>query len=600
MTRRLRCTAVAIALLLLPLAAAQQPTLRVELAPDSVTLSPGGNATTLVSVTNNGVAPMVVSLYTYNATGNVTVWFAQNELNVLPGQSQATSAIVTASRLGDWQVRIAARERTSLGVNGSASADALLYVRVSSSSPDRTPNGSTEDSSDVARIQPVPDDNQTSEGNATQEPAPPAMPRAEVAELNFSVRDGDEEAFSVLVENPGATPQAIDITLRLPLGWSGTLRDTRIDLAPNGSARVRGTVFPLKDAADGAGAIDVSGPGGNLRVRLLLQVEAPTGPAPEPVAQPPALAAPAAGTTARAEPAPAPSPQPPTLRLEPAEIGAPPGTNVIVTLVVHNPGAERIAGRARLDAVPLVVEPASADFAAPAGGDAFVTFTVKLGSDLAVGTRYVGVATTTLPAAGEATAVLRVVSAGEPLAATTSNAPAPAAVWAAALVVGVGATALGGAAAWRRWPGLGLFALYARLAPRRALEHPRRAQMLALLRAQPGLTLAEVQRALALSNGVARHHVALLETAGVIRSVQDGPLRRIYPVEGPRVAPTPALRERALDMLRARGRMRASDLAEALGVSRQALHYHLKRLEAEGHIRARRDQAELVIEPAMS
>lgn len=135
----------------------------------------------------------------------------------------------------------------------------------------------------------------------------------------------------------------------------------------------------------------------------------------------------------------------------------------------------------------------------------------------------------------------------------------------------------------------------ARVAPLRALEHPRRAGMVALLRVEPGLTLAEVRRRLGMSNGVARHHLALLEAIGAVRVVSDGALRRLW-LAGEPAKPVPPLRDRALDAVAQRGTMRASELAQALGVSRQALHYHLKRLVEEGHLGAVRRDNELVIE----
>ena len=124
--------------------------------------------------------------------------------------------------------------------------------------------------------------------------------------------------------------------------------------------------------------------------------------------------------------------------------------------------------------------------------------------------------------------------------------------------------------------------------------------MLALVQDSPGITLAQLQRQLGLTNGVARHHATLLQATGAVRIVADGSLRRVWATEQPRVDVRPTLRDRVLATLRARGPMRAAQLAAELRVSRQALHYHVKRLERDGHIEARREQAELVLVPVAS
>lgn len=127
-----------------------------------------------------------------------------------------------------------------------------------------------------------------------------------------------------------------------------------------------------------------------------------------------------------------------------------------------------------------------------------------------------------------------------------------------------------------------------------ALEHPRRAAIVALLRSEPGLTLADVRRRMAMSNGVARHHVSLLEAAGIVRTVPDGTLRRLWPIGEPARA-VPPLRDRVAQTLQARGPMSSADLGHQLGVSRQALHYHVKRLVDEGRIVADRYHNELLL-----
>lgn len=161
----------------------------------------------------------------------------------------------------------------------------------------------------------------------------------------------------------------------------------------------------------------------------------------------------------------------------------------------------------------------------------------------------------------------------------------------AAFAAGIGASAL--AIVWtrKRWA-LAFAGLYARLRPQAVLQHPQRARMADLVREKPGLTIREAQKELGLANGAMAHHLRTLEKAGIVRIVHDGMLRRVYPVGHERVAPVPPLGDRVLDLLRHRGEATPSDVAEALGVSRQSVHYHLQKMVRDGKLRARVDGRE--------
>lgn len=172
----------------------------------------------------------------------------------------------------------------------------------------------------------------------------------------------------------------------------------------------------------------------------------------------------------------------------------------------------------------------------------------------------------------------------------------------AAFAAGVGASAL--ALVWtrKRWA-LAFAGLYARLRPQAVLEHPQRSRMADLIRAKPGLTIREAQKELDLANGAMAHHLRTLEKAGIVRIVHDGMLRRVYPVGHERVAPVPPLGDRVLELLRHRGEATPSDVAAALGVSRQSVHYHLQKMVRDGKLRARVDGRETylrVAEPALA
>lgn len=583
-----------------PLALAQGGPVRVTLEPAAILAAPGANATTTIRVAHDSMAPMVVRFFAEGATGGVAIQFDPAELNVLPGQTASATATARGLLAGNWSARIVAQERTALGAEGTSRGSALLQLRIARPAPNatnETPRDAPPAAADATRA-PAPAATDPSPSPASPPPpsADPPAPawaqlRTNATQIALAARRDATATFSILVHNDDDRPQRANVTLRLPLGWGGTLSDIVVDVPAKGSTLVHGSVSPGRAAGDAVGALDLVGPGGKTSVPLALRVETEQpAPAPEEDVRP-----------ARVEPEPPvaqpalqpPSPALPTLRVSPAEIGAPPGTSVVLTLTLTNPTDAPLEARPRVEVAPLLAEWDVPTLVAPPGGEASVTFVLRLDADLAEGSEYEGIASTSIQDAGHAPFLVRVSSAGP------APAPAPEPVD-ARIVLAAGAAAFGsgallGAGAWRRWPGFGLFALYARLAPRRALEHPRRRKMLDLLRSKPGLTLAQLQREAGLTNGVARHHVALLEAAGVVRSVQDGALRRLWPVGVPIAPPTPGLAERAIATLAARGPMRATELADALGVSRQALHYHVKRLQDEGRLVAKRDAHELTL-----
>lgn len=176
--------------------------------------------------------------------------------------------------------------------------------------------------------------------------------------------------------------------------------------------------------------------------------------------------------------------------------------------------------------------------------------------------------------------------------------PTPPSAWPYALA----AAMVGGAAcalAWanRRWP-LALPILYSRIAPSRLLAHPARTRMHAAIAAAPGITVNGLQRELGLAKGVFDHHLHRLLAGGHVRAVADGQLRRLYVAGTAIPGGAPPLSERIVALLHARGEARAADLARELGVSRQALQYHLKRLAREGRLVGRADGRELVVRAA--
>lgn len=591
--------------LLAPGAVAQEGGIRLTLTPASLTLSPATNGTTTVTVTNDGLAPADVQISASNATSGLNVSFSATTLSLLPGRSGSVTAYVRAAEEGVYSVLVHATARAAVGASmGNATARLDVAVRANATAPPgANATAENEGGAPLANATSPPAENETSpsredeaERPPVKETAPPA-PRVDAQDLTLVARPREAVGFRVDVRNEGASEATYGLLLRLPIGWGGRLDDTSVLVPAHGSATIRGAVQPTDDARDAEAELEVRGEGGRTLVRLHLQVERPP---PADVASPPpeeVVADDTGDANAPDDPAPtASSPPALTLELLARDLGAPPGANVVLTAYVENTGARPAQARLAAFAPALRVEPAELTAAVPAGARVAVAFTLAVPEDAAFGTVFDGALTLD---DGAPVSFAVTASASETLAAVVVSAPDETASVLGALA-GVAVGAAVAMAAWRRWPGFGLVALYARLAPRRALEHPRRARMMDALRASPGLTLAQLQRATGLSNGVARHHVALLQAAGALRVVRDGASRRLWPTDAPNVAGAPALGERVVACLAERGPMRASDLAAELGVSRQALHYHLKKLQREGRVVARRERAGVVVEPAAS
>ncbi|HET6405831.1 MAG TPA: hypothetical protein VFH78_14405, partial [Candidatus Thermoplasmatota archaeon] len=92
----------------------------------------------------------------------------------------------------------------------------------------------------------------------------------------------------------------------------------------------------------------------------------------------------------------------------------------------------------------------------------------------------------------------------------------------ALLAGGAAGAALGagiGFALWRRWHLVAL-ALYSRLRREHLERHPSRARLVEVVRASPGISLADAQRACGLPNGPFEHHLRKLVEAGRVVMVE--------------------------------------------------------------------------------
>lgn len=135
--------------------------------------------------------------------------------------------------------------------------------------------------------------------------------------------------------------------------------------------------------------------------------------------------------------------------------------------------------------------------------------------------------------------------------------------------------------------------LYARLSPEQVLNHEKRQEILEYVRQNPGVHLRRIGHTLAISYGTLTYHLYRLEREGYITFAQEGLFKRYYSTvgrmkEAAKLQPMPtALRDlerQIFDTIVANPGSAQSAIAAKLGLSRQALHYHIKKLEKAGFI----------------
>lgn len=143
--------------------------------------------------------------------------------------------------------------------------------------------------------------------------------------------------------------------------------------------------------------------------------------------------------------------------------------------------------------------------------------------------------------------------------------------------------------------------------PRTADNVEVRRRTLELVRSYPGLHLREIQRQLDTSAMLTEYHLNLLEKWGLVTSIQEKNYRRFF---ANAQVPRPLSREdkRALGLLRQtiplgvllllleHGRRTHGEIAQALGLHKSTLTYHLNLLEKAGVIEREGDTRR--IEPA--
>lgn len=122
--------------------------------------------------------------------------------------------------------------------------------------------------------------------------------------------------------------------------------------------------------------------------------------------------------------------------------------------------------------------------------------------------------------------------------------------------------------------------LFSRITGPAVLNHKTREQIYQLIQQRPGTYYRSIRQELDLNHGTLTHHLMRLERENLIRSHRDGLRVRFFPtsIGAIRTKALTSQQIRILESVRARPGMTQTELALSLGMSRQAMHYHVDAL----------------------
>ena len=212
---------------------------------------------------------------------------------------------------------------------------------------------------------------------------------------------------------------------------------------------------------------------------------------------------------------------------------------------------------------------------------------VELDVDLAAGSHR------SLGNAGEA----GVESASVSQRVVPAAAPVAAAAAAAFTLAGLLAYFWGGVKTWAfRLLVLPLVPLYAKVTRAEVFDNDVRERIFHAIKARPGIAASELAKAAGVSWGTTIYHLDVLEQTQMVTSLREGRYRRYF--ENGAVLPgskqVVAILQNAVTadvarLVRERPGATQKELAAAVGMSPQALHWHLARLTGAGVVRKERE-----------
>jgi DNA-binding MarR family transcriptional regulator len=125
--------------------------------------------------------------------------------------------------------------------------------------------------------------------------------------------------------------------------------------------------------------------------------------------------------------------------------------------------------------------------------------------------------------------------------------------------------------------------LFYRLTAERAMDHFTRGRILGYVQAYPGSKYTSIREALGLTNGTLAYHLWVLERLGFVRSIRQGRVRLLHPRGRPITQHSLVLSQlqyTILDLLKAEGHLSQSEISRSLNLSRQRVHYNVKKLRS--------------------
>ncbi|MCD6461977.1 MAG: helix-turn-helix domain-containing protein [Thermoplasmata archaeon] len=157
----------------------------------------------------------------------------------------------------------------------------------------------------------------------------------------------------------------------------------------------------------------------------------------------------------------------------------------------------------------------------------------------------------------------------------------------------VGVVVFFGGVEWALLSLLGLLSpLFVRLEREKVLDNFIRGEIYGYVLGNPGCSFSDITSSLDLSNGVASYHLSVLVREGFLRTLKDGIRRRYYPmntlVKKGRYIPS-RLQKDIIRYLREHPGAGQSEVARALGESKQVIHYHMGVLRERGLVRVERE-----------
>ena len=124
-----------------------------------------------------------------------------------------------------------------------------------------------------------------------------------------------------------------------------------------------------------------------------------------------------------------------------------------------------------------------------------------------------------------------------------------------------------------------LVPLYMRVRRGKVLDNFVRGRVYEYIRQYPGAHFRMIMSGLKQSMGVVRYHLVILQKMDMVRSENDGNLKRFYPIsETDEEDLIPPLQIRILSLLNKQSGLGVNIIAESLAVKRQVVRYHLREL----------------------